>query len=218
MNVYISIDGVLRNTIGKFEYHYNDYYNESDTEVDESFDYRISRPIFNDGMMKYFNFQSIDEFNHFTFIEFPLEIFGHAFASYKNVFSELNQLIHENKNVKFTIVGLNEMGRAKPASLFFLSKNNFLGDNVKFITSDDIKKEWKKCDIWITDSEEILKKKPCFKTAIQFKTDYNEHISPIYSKYRINELKEVQKLCLTFSEKTITSIWRKLLTLVGQGK
>jgi len=214
MNVYISIDGVLRDTIGKFEYHYNDYFFESDTEVDESFDYKISDPIFNDDLTEYFKFQSTDEFNHFTYIEFPLEIFGHAFTSYNNVFLDLNKFIHENKDNKITLVGLNEKGRAKPATLFFLSKNNFLGDNVKFITSDDIKKEWKKCDVWITDSEEILKTKPKGKKVIMFRTKYNEHIYPHHTKYRIKELKEIEKICLTFSEKITISIWTRLQSLV----
>jgi len=216
MDVYISIDGVLRDTIGKFEYHYNDYFLESDTEVDDSFEYRISRPIFNDDLSRYFKFQSSDEFNNFTYIEFPLEIFGHAFNSYSLVFLDLNKLIHEHKDVNFTVVGFNEKGRAKSASLFFLSKNNFLGNNVKFITSKNLKKEWKNCDLWITDNEEIMKAKPIFKKAVEFKTPYNKHISPCYTKHRINELKEIEKLCLKSSDKIITLIWTRLLRLVGQ--
>jgi len=218
MNVYISIDGVLRDTIGKFEYHYNEHFFESDTEVDDSFEYGISRPIFNDDLSRYFKFQSSDEFKHFTYIEFPLEIFGHARTSYSNVFLDLNKLIHENKDANFTIVGFNEKGRAKSASLFFLSKNNFLGDNIKFITSKNLKKEWKKCDLWVTDNEEIIKAKPPFKKVVEFNTPYNKRISHYYSNHRINELKEIEKLCLKFSENIITLIWTRLLMLVKQDK
>ena len=35
MEIYISIDGVLRNTIQKFDYHYNESYLADDVELEE---------------------------------------------------------------------------------------------------------------------------------------------------------------------------------------
>lgn len=203
MNVYISIDGVLRNTIEKIEYHYNDYYLESD-EIEniedpvysDNFVYEIRYPIKNDNLLKYFAFHSIEELEHFLFVEFPLEIFGHAKPSYPSVFSDLNKLIYDNKKINFIIVGLDEKSKAKPASLFFLSKNNFLGNNIKFITSDNIKKEWRNCDIWITDNQKIIEQCPSNKRTIKFNNIFNECS---YDEPHITYLYELTKK--TFSKK-----------------
>jgi hypothetical protein len=46
MEVYISIDGVLRNTIQKFEYHYNEAFLVDDVVIeDNTFDYGVTEPI-----------------------------------------------------------------------------------------------------------------------------------------------------------------------------
>lgn len=213
MNVYISLDGVLRNTIEKLEYHYNDYFIESDAEVDESFPYGIKTPIQNDNLLNYFAFQSTEEYENFLFIEYPLEVFGHAVPSYKAVFNDLNALIFNNPKIDFTIVGLDEKGKARPASLFFLSKNNFLGHNVKFVTTDKLDYEWKKCDIWITDNPEIIKKCPRRKKSIKFNTKYNEYIS---HKTQINNLTQINTKCLKFSGNSTSSISTHLPTPAKQ--
>lgn len=215
MNVYISIDGVLRNTIEKLEYHYNDYYLESDAEIDESFVYGIKTPIKNDNLRNYFAFQSVEEFEHFLFLEFPLEIFGHAKPSYSSVFNDLNKLIFDNPDINFTIIGLDEKGKARPASLFFLSKNNFLGYNVKFITSDKIKNEWKKCDLWITDNEKILQACPKRKRVVKFSTPFNEHIT---QKLQINNLTQIETKWLKFSENSTSSTLTRLLKPAKQAQ
>jgi hypothetical protein len=215
MNVYISIDGVLRNTIEKLEYHYNDYFLNSDTESEDGFDYGINQPIKNDNLLNYFKFQSTEEYEHFLFVEFPLEIFGHAKPSYKEVFSDLNKFIYFNKNINFTIIGLDEKGKSKPASLFFLSKNNFLGNNIKFITSDNIKKEWRKCDIWITDNEKIINLCPKNKNVIKFNTIFNKHI---INNLEINNLIEIQELWSKFSENTTLLTSMPLQNLAEQAQ
>jgi hypothetical protein len=218
MNINISIDGVLRNTIQKFEYHYHMYYNESDVEENKNFeidsdgevienenqknnfDYKIIHPIKNDDLKNYFTFQSDDEYNHFSYVEFPVEIYGHAGLSYPGVITDLNNLIYKNKKHTFTLIGVNEFVKAKPSTLFFLSKNGFLGDNIHFIKHEDIKKQWKKCDIWITDNQNIIKLCPFYKKSIKFNTQYNDYFK---SKYEINKLTEITKLCNFLEENTI---------------
>lgn len=209
MEIYVSINGVLRNLIQKFDYHYKDYFLEIETDEEgkeDNFEYRVNYPIQNDDILNYFTFHSKEEFESFLFIEFPLEIFGHAGISYSTAISDLNRLIYENKNLNFTVVGIDELGRAKPSTLFFLSKNQFLGNNIKFITSKDIDKEWKKCDLWVTDSKEILDSCPKNKIAVKFNTDYNQTFA---SSIEINELTKINELCLRFSEKTTLSTLTK---------
>ena len=60
---------------------------------DETFEYSIKRPI---KSVNDFNFQSKDEQDIFTYIEFPLEIFGHAGLNSPTSVSDINKLIFEN--------------------------------------------------------------------------------------------------------------------------
>lgn len=197
MKVYISIDGVLRNFLQKFEYHYNDYYINSDFSEEETFEYKVNNPIYNDNILKYFNFQSKEELDNFLYVDYPIEIFGHCGLSYHNVITELNKLIYEHKNIEFTLIGLDEYGKAKPATLFFLSKNGVLVNNIKFITTDEIKKTWKECDMWITDNQDIIKKCPNKKTVIKFETNFNKNYYYKNNITNLTELKEKWLISLT---------------------
>lgn len=199
MEIFISIDGVIRNTIQKFDYHYNDAYLNEEFDNATGFEYGIIEPVYNDNLFDYFKFQSKEEFEYFFYIEYPIEIFGHAGLSYSTTFSELNKLIYDNSQHNFTLIGLNELGKARPATLFFLSKNGFLGNNIKFIKSDEINKNWDLCDYWITDCKEIIDLKPENKTAIKFNTKYNKFFT--YDR-EITKLNEIEELWSKSLEKT----------------
>lgn len=208
MEIFISIDGVLRNTIQKFDYHYFDYYLNSELEEgQENFEYGREGNVQNDNLLEYYKFQSKEEFENFLFIDFPIEIFGHAIQSYQGVINDLNNLMYENKNHNFTLVGLDELGKAKPASLFFLSRHGCLSSNIKFISSEDIKKEWKKCDLWITDNKKIIDECPINKRVVKFNTQYNEYFT---NELQIDKLVEINKLWLKSSENIITSTLTQL--------
>lgn len=191
MEIYINIDGVLRNLIQKFNYHYNDAYLQSEYENENNFEYNIVYPIQNDNLLNSYKFQSMEEFEFFTYIEYPIEIFGHAGVSYPTSISDLNKIIFDNPNHNVTVVGVDEVGKSKPATLFFLSKNGFLGNNIKFIKSIDIEKEWEKCDLWVTDSKKIIDLKPEGKEVIKFQTTYNQFFT---NKEEITKLTEIEKL------------------------
>jgi hypothetical protein len=133
----------------------------------------------------------MEEFEFFTYIEYPIEIFGHAGVSYSTSISDLNKIIFDNPQHNITVVGVDEVGKAKPATLFFLSKNGFLGNNIKFIKSVDIEKEWEKCDMWVTDSKKIIDLKPEGKSAIKFQTTYNEFFT---NEKEITKLTEIEEL------------------------
>lgn len=205
MEIYISIDGVLRNTIQKFDYHYNEAYFNSDVIIEEEekndFEYGVTEPIQNDNLLNSYKFQSKEEFENFIFIEYPIEIFGHAGLSYSTTFTDLHKILFDNPEHNFTLVGLDELGKAKPASLFFLSKNGFLGNNIKFIKSMDIKDQWNNCDMWITDSKNILDMCPENKIAIKFNTTYNQYFT--YNK-EITKLIEIQEIWLKSLENRTT--------------
>ena len=216
MEIFLSIDGVLRNTIQKFDYHYKDFYFDSDVENTENttdFEYKVTEPIYNDNLLNHYNFQSKEEFENFLFIEFPIEIFGHSPTSYQGVFTDLNKLIYDNKEHNFTILGLDELGKSKPATLFFLSKNGFMGHNIKFIKSEDIKEMWDKCDMWITDSEKVIVDCPKEKTSIKFITPYNQYFT---NQKEITKLTEIKELWSKSSENPTTLTLMESQTNVEQ--
>ena len=113
----------------------------------------------------------------------------------------IHKIAYENKEHNFTLVGLDELGKAKPATLFFLSKNGFLGNNIKFIRSEDIKDNWSKCDLWVTDNKDIIDSCPEDKSVIKFNTTYNQYFT--YSK-EITKLTEIQEPWLKSLENPIT--------------
>jgi len=203
MEIFISIDGVIRNTIQKFDYHYNDAYLADDVKLESNFEYGVIEPIQNDNLLNSYKFESKEESDYFLFIEYPIEIFVHAGLSYSTTFSDLHKIIYENPNHNFTLIGLDELGKAKPATLFFLSKNGFLGNNIKFIRSDEIENNWNKCDVWITDNKNILDLCPEDKDVIKFNTTYNQHFT---NKKEISKLTEIQEPWLNSLEKTTTLI------------
>jgi hypothetical protein len=201
MKIYVSIDGVLRNTIQKFKYHYTEYFFEREPEEENNFDYGIELPLTNGGLLNHFKFQSKEEFDFFTYVEFAIEIFGHAGLSYSSAFTELNKIIHENPNDEFYLVGMDEFGKARPATLFFLSKNGFTGFNVKFSESSKLENLWSECDCWITDSEKILTSCLENKIAFKFNTDFNQHFT---HNNEINKLSEINQKWSHYLEKHTT--------------
>ena len=112
-------------------------------------------------------------------------------------------MVFENKDTNFTLVGLNEKGKAKPSTLFFLSRNGVVCDNIKFSTIENIDELWGKCDVWITDDKRIVDKCPKNKTVIKFNTFYNNHFT---NKIEISKLSEIEKKWLNYSENDTTSI------------
>ena len=201
MEIFISIDGVIRNTIQKLDYHYRDAYFNSDFTNENNFEYKIIDSVRNDNLFDYYKFQSVEEFEYFLFIEYPIEIFGHAGLSYSTTFTDLNKLIHDNPEHNFTLIGCDELGKSKPATLFFLSKNGFLGNNIKFIKNLEIEEMWGKCDMWVTDSKKILDKCLENKIAVKFNTPYNDFFT---NKIEITKLTEINKLWSKFLEKVTT--------------
>jgi len=203
MEIYINIDGVIRNTIQKFDHHYKDFFLSSETENEESFEYGIEYPIHNDSILDSYKFQSNDEYLNFAFVDYSMEIFGHAGLSYMNAITELNNFIYENKEHNVTLIGLDHLGKSKPATLFFLSKNAYLGNIIKFTSGDEIPNLWEKCDLWITDNEKIIDMCPSNKKIIKFNTDYNKHFT---NQYEIDKFSQINKLWLEDTEKNTTLI------------
>jgi hypothetical protein len=203
MEIFVNIDGVLRNTLQKFDYHYKDYFLNTEPDSQENFEYGINGVVTTENILDTYKFQSEDEYLKFLYFDFPIEIFGHAGLSYNHASTDFNTLVFENKDINFTLVGLNEKGKAKPSTLFFLSRNGVICDNIKFSEPENIDELWDKCDIWITDDKRVVDKCPENKKVIKFNTFYNNHFT---NKIEISKLSEIEKKWLNYSENDTTSI------------
>lgn len=190
MNIYISIDGVLRNFINRFHYHYeNAYINvDVDEESTDTFEYKVIEPITNLNISDHFIFQSKEQADYFQYVEYPMELYGHSPVSYPNVYNEFNKFVYDYKDHQIFLVGLDEFAKAKPATFFFLARSGFMPNNIKFILSENISEEWDKADVWISDNKKILELKPENKEFILFETTYNNFFT--YEK-KINKLSDI---------------------------
>jgi hypothetical protein len=84
-----------------------------------------------------------------------------------------------------------EIGRSKPASLFFLSKFGCLIEKVKFYSNSTINSMWGEIDILLTSNPDLLLSYPDNKIIIKYETEYNKQINSEYSITKIKELEDV---------------------------
>ena len=191
--VFINITGVLRDTYAKAASEYRKYYIETELEEgeEEPFEYDMVLPIDTDDLSNHFKFQSEDEMKYFFFVEFAIEIFGHSAPVYSGVFRDLADLMKDNDDWEITIVS-DEVGKGKPSSLFFLSKNTCYVDNYRFYKKDNVEEMWDECDVWITTECDVINTKPEGKTVVKVETEYNKDLKSDYTVEKLTNVKEIE--------------------------
>ena len=194
MRIAIEINGVLRNTINKIEQTYQKYYiDKTDGIEDEIFSYGMSLPVTSLTLQDHFKFQDDDELFSFLYEEFPMEIFGHSQSSEYSTFTDLNELYVNLRDNHELLIVSDEIGRSKPASLFFLSKFGCLLEKVKFYSNSTINSMWEEIDVLLTSNPTLLLEHPSDKILIKFETEYNKNIDTIHSITSIKELEDKLK-------------------------
>ena len=194
MRIAIEINGVLRNTINKIEQTYQKYYiDKTDGIEDEIFSYGMSLPVNSLKLQDHFKFQNDDELFSFLYEEFPMEIFGHSQSSEYSTFTDLNELYVNLRDNHELLIVSDEIGRSKPASLFFLSKFGCLLEKVKFYSNSTINSMWNEIDVLLTSNPTLLLEHPSDKILIKFETEYNKEINTIHSITSIKELEDKLK-------------------------
>jgi hypothetical protein len=193
MKIAIDVNGVLRDTLGKMEQVYqkffiDDYIME---EGEEKFEYKMNLPVTSDNFMEHFKFPSNDKFYDFLYVDFPMNIFGHAPSVSPNTFTVLNDIYQDLRNHQELWVISEEVQKSKPATLFFLSKYGCLVENYLFYSEITFDRVWENFDIVLTSNPKLLKTKPQGKKTIKVATDYN---SDFDSDFTINSLDEFTKL------------------------
>lgn len=120
-----------------------------------------------------------------------MEIFGHAGSVENSTMMDLNEIYIEFRD-KFEIsIVSDEIGKSKPASLFFLSKFGCLVETVKFYSHSTISYMWNSVDILLTSNPSLLLNSPEGKILIKYETEYNKDIDVVHT---ITKLKEVKKI------------------------
>ena len=178
MKIGITLNEVLRDFISQLKYVYKKYYNEDliDTEITDW------------DLIKFFKFNDKEGLNNFLYSSAALEIFGHADQLHNNIMNDLNSfianIIDEEEHEVFLIS--RDAHKARPATLFFLTKLGFTGNNIKFVL--DTTKKWDDIDILITANPIALESKPEGKISVKVNTTYNVDIE---SDYEVDTLLEV---------------------------
>ena len=186
MKIGITIDGVVRDFITKFELVYDKYYPVINEETGENI--TIERDIKDLELLNHFEFTGgTKDLNNFMYVDASLEIFGHAGEVKLNSVEHLNQLHNLIEDMGHTpMIISKELNNSKPATLFFLSKLSCKVSNIKFVR--DYSHKWEHVDVLITASPETLLSKPLDKVSIKVINTYNKDCK---SDYTIVDLKEL---------------------------
>jgi hypothetical protein len=214
MRIGIDINGVLRDTIGKFEQIYDKHLIEGNNEsflgetynLDLSGNTELVNTNYNDfkyekisevtslELDKHFSFRNKEELFSFMYEEYPMELFGHSPSTEMTTFNMLNDIYYEFRDTDELLIVSSEIGKSKPSSLFFLSKFGCLLEKVVFFSEITKKPMWNEVDILLTADPALLLEKPLGKHVVKFNTTYNKHVKTDYEISSISELTKIIKL------------------------
>lgn len=189
MRIGIEVNGVLRNTIGKIEQTYQKFYIDKTDGIDdeEPFEYKINLPVTSLELKNHFEFQSDEELFSFLYEEFAMEIFGHSQSTEYNSFNNLQEIYVKYRDENELVVVSDEIGKSKPATLFFLSKFGCQLEKVKFYSHLTINSMWDEIDVLLTSNPALLLEYPTNKIVVKYETEYNKDVE---SEHTITTLKE----------------------------
>ena len=195
MRIGIEINGVLRDTLKKIQQEYEKWYlneNWKEMEFIENEKY-IDRKVISDvtslDLKKHLEFKNEDEIYDFLYKEHTMEIFGHASSVEYNSVNDLNDFYVDMRDNHEIIIVSDEIGKSKPASLFFLAKFGCLLEQVKFYSESTINSLWDSVDVLLTANPNLLLKHPDNKVVIKYNTFYNSDIKTENSISTLKELK-----------------------------
>ena len=195
MRIAIEVNGVLRNTIEKITQTYQKFLIDKTDgiEQDGEFKYELSLPVESLNLKEHFNFQNEEELYSFLYEEFPMEIFGHAQSAEYSTFNDLNEFYLKFRDEHELIIISDEIGKSKPATLFFLSKFGCQFEKIKFYSNYTINSMWNEIDVLLTANPALLLNCPSDKSVIKFNTVYNKQSENSISIDSIKELENKLK-------------------------
>lgn len=193
MKIAFDVNGVLRDTLDKAEQVYqkffiDDYIKE---EGESDFEYKLITPINSLNLTKHFKFPEEKDLYNFFYVDFPMNIFGHAASTNSNTFNTLNEIYEDLRDKHDIIVVSDEIQKSKPATLFFLSKYGCLVEKIFFFSKFTIKDMLNDVDCIVTSNPELLSVEN--KIVVKYETTYNTEIKTKYTIKNLEEFKELYK-------------------------
>jgi len=177
MRIGIELNGVLRDTLKKIQQEYEKWYLENPFKEDEEkSDYEVISDLTSLDIRSHLKFKDDDELYDFLYKEHTMEIFGHAGSVETSSMMDLNNFYLDMRDNHDILIVSDEMGKSKPASLFFISKFGCLVETVKFYSESTINSLWDSVDVLLTANPKLLLDYPKDKTIIKYETTYNKDI------------------------------------------
>lgn len=189
MRIGIELNGVLRDTLKKIQQEYEKWYIENPFKEKTEFEYKVLSDVTTLNIRDHLSFVDNDELYDFLYKEHTMEIFGHSGSVENSSMMDLNDLYLDLRDNHDIIVVSDEIGKSKPASLFFISKFGCLVETVKFYSESTINSLWDSIDVLLTANPKLLLNYPENKILIKYNTVYNSDIKTKYSIYNLKELK-----------------------------
>lgn len=191
MRIGIELNGVLRDTLKKIQQEYQKWYidNPFKEKEEDEFEYKVISDLTSLSIMEHLAFRNEDELYNFLYKEHTMEIFGHAGSVEVSSMMDFNNLYLEMRDNHDILIVSDEIGKSKPASLFFISKFGCLVETVKFYSESTINSLWDSIDILLTANPNLLLKHPKDKIVIKYETSYNTEIE---SDHKIKCLKDLK--------------------------
>jgi hypothetical protein len=153
----------------------------------------MTLPVESLNLKDHFKFQNDEEMFSFLYEEFPMEIFGHSQSTEYSTFNDLNDVYMDLRDNHELVIVSDEIGKSKPASLFFLSKFGCQLEKVKFYSNITINSMWDEIDILLTANPALLLDYPSNVLVIKYETEYNKNINATHTIKSIKELGEILK-------------------------
>jgi hypothetical protein len=191
MRIGVELNGVLRDTLKKIQQEYEKWYIENPfkEEGEEEFEYQVISNLTSLDIMNHLKFKNEDELYDFLYKEHTMEIFGHSGSVEISSMSDFNEFYLDIRDNHDILIVSDEIGKSKPASLFFISKFGCLVETVKFYSESRINSMWDSIDVLLTANPTLLLEHPEDKLIIKFNTIYNSGINNEHSISSIRELK-----------------------------
>ena len=190
MKIGIELNGVLRDTLRKIQQEYEKWYIENPFKEETEFEHKVISDLATLNISEHLAFKDEDDVYNFLYKEHTMEIFGHAGSVETSSMMDFNDFYLNMRDEHDILIVSDEMGKSKPASLFFISKFGCLVETVKFYSESTINSLWDSVDILLTANPQLLLNHPEGKIVIKYDTTYN---SDIKTKYSISKLKELEE-------------------------
>jgi hypothetical protein len=190
MRIAVELNGVLRDTLKKIQQEYEKWYLDNPFKEDEEkLEYEVLSDLTTLDIANHLKFKDKNELYDFLYKEHTMEIFGHAGSVESSGMMDFNEFYLDMRDNHDILIVSDEIGKSKPASLFFISKFGCLVESVKFYSESTINSLWDSVDILLTANPNLLLNHPENVKVIKFNTTYNTEIKTEHSISSIKELK-----------------------------